>query len=256
MSDRTPYTYFVLHIPTGLKYYGSKYGKGSHPDTFWKSGGYFTSSVKIKKLLKEYGIDSFKAEVRKVFNSPDQALNYEYRFLKKVNALSKSDWLNENLGGEKFRNVGPASEQALVSQRNKKQTPEGNAKRSASLIGRVISEDTKKRMSLSQLNRPTDKEESRRNKIREKAIGRSHSNDTKSKLSNIVSQTRWINNGTEQKKVSVGDLLGYIDLGWKSGRILTVVSCPHCGTTGVKHNIVRRHFDKCNYKGTKKCLNA
>ena len=112
-------------------------------------------------------------------------------------------------------------------------------------MGRVISEDTKKRMSLSQLNRPADREESRRNKIREKAIGRSHNTDTKSKLSDIVSQTRWINNGTEQKKVSVSALSGYTDLGWKNGRILQVVSCPHCGATGVKHNIVRRHFDNC-----------
>jgi hypothetical protein len=248
MSDRTPYTYFVLHIPTGLKYYGSKYGKDSTPDTFWKPGGYFTSSLKVKKLLKEYGIDSFKAEVRKVFENPDQALNYEYRFLKKVRALDKSEWLNENLGGEKFRNVGPASEKALASQRKKKQTPEGNAKRSASLIGRVISEDTKKRMSLSQLNRPSDREERRRDKIREKAIGREHNDNTKSKLSNIVSQTRWINNGTEQKKISAAELLSYIDLGWKNGRIFQVVSCPHCGATGVKHNIVRRHFEKCKGK--------
>jgi hypothetical protein len=77
MSDRIPYTYFVLHIPTGKKYYGSKYGKGSTPETFWKPGGYFTSSEKVKNLLQEYGANSFRAEVRKVFDTPDQALNYE-----------------------------------------------------------------------------------------------------------------------------------------------------------------------------------
>lgn len=248
MSDRIPYTYFVLHIPTGLKYYGSKYGKGANPNTFWKSGGYFTSSVKVKNLLKEYGINSFRAEIRKVCKSPEEALNYEYRFLKKVNAINKSDWLNENLGGEKFKNVGPASEKALASQKRKKQTPEGNAKRSASLMGRVISEDTKKRMSLTQLNRPADKENSRRDKIREKAIGRGHNDNTKSKLSEIVSQTRWINNGIDQKKVSSSEMSSYIDLGWKNGRILQIVTCPHCNATGVKHNIVRRHFDKCKGK--------
>ena len=89
MSDRTPYTYFVLHIPTGLKYYGSKYGKGADPKTFWKPGGYFTSSVKVKKLLEDYGSDTFRAEVRKTFMSPDQALKYEYKFLHKVKALTK-----------------------------------------------------------------------------------------------------------------------------------------------------------------------
>ncbi len=245
MSDRTPYTYFVLHIPTGKKYYGSKYGKGSDPETFWKTDGYFTSSTKIKDLLQEYGADSFRAEVRKVFNTPDQALKYEYRFLNKVGALNKTEWLNENLGGEKFRNVGPASSKALESQRKKKQTSEGNAKRSASLKGRIISDETKKRMSISQLARPRDDEEVRRNKIRVKATGRAHDDTTKSKLSSIVSQTRWVNNGIDQKKVNLNDLDGYITLGWKHGRILQVVSCPHCGATGVKHNIVRKHFDKC-----------
>lgn len=251
MSDRIPYTYFVWHIPTGKKYYGSKYGRGADPATFWKPGGYFTSSAKVKELLQKYGADSFRAEVRKVFEQPDQALKYEYRFLSKVNAINNTEWLNENLGGEKFRNVGPATSKALESQRKKKQTPEGNAKRSASLAGRIISSETRKRMSNSQLARPKDKEEVRRNKIRIKATGRAHNNTTKSKLSSIVSQTRWINNGIEQKKVNVDELDSYIKLGWINGRILQVVSCPHCGATGVKHNIVRKHFDNCKQKDKK-----
>ena len=109
MSHRIPYTYYVFHRPTGLKYYGSKYGKNANPNTFWKPNGYFTSSKKVKKLIIEYGIDSFDAEVRKIFDSPDKAINYEYKFLKKVKALLKDDWLNDNYGGEKFRNIGPAS---------------------------------------------------------------------------------------------------------------------------------------------------
>lgn len=248
MSDRTPYTYFVLHIPTGKKYYGSKYGKGADPTLFWKSGGYFTSSEKIKNLLLEYGADSFRAEVRKVFNSPDEAVTYEYKFLNKVNALNKDEWLNENLGGKKFRNVGPASSKALESQRNKKQSKEGNAKRSASLKGRILSEETKRRISRAQRIRPADKEEARRNKIRIKAIGRLHNDTTKAKLSSVVSQTRWVNNGIEQKKVNLEELDSYLFTGWKNGRILQIVSCPHCGATGAKHNIVRKHFDKCKGK--------
>ena len=245
MSDRIPYTYFVLHIPTGLKYYGSKYGKGANPDTFWKSGGYFTSSVKVKNLVKEYGIDSFKAEVRKVFESPDQALNYEYRFLKKVSALDKSEWLNENLGGEKFRNFGPASEKTLAKMRGRKMSAESNQKRSNTLKGRVVTEETRKKMSEVQKNRSTEQEQARRDKIRKHATGRGHSDEVKQALSSIVSQTRWVNNGTEQKKVHIDDLENAINNGWTNGRILTVVTCPHCGATGVKHNIVRRHFDKC-----------
>lgn len=248
MSDRTPYTYFVLHIPTGKKYYGSKYGKGANPNTFWKEGGYFTSSTKVKKLIEEYGTNSFKAEVRKIFNTPDEALEYEYKFLKKVNALMKEEWLNANLGGEKFKNVGPASEKALASQRNKKQSLEGNIKRSKTLTGRIISDETKQKMSDAQHSRPIQKEEERRDKIRKHAIGRGHNDNTKSKLSKIVSRTRWINDGINQKKVDMLDLDNFLKLGWKQGRILEVVTCPHCGLTGVKHNLVRKHFDNCKEK--------
>jgi hypothetical protein len=248
MSDRTPYTYFVLHIPTGKKYYGSKYGKGANPNTFWKEGGYFTSSMKVKKLIEEYGTNSFKAEVRKIFNTPDEALEYEYKFLKKVNALVKEEWLNENLGGKKFRNVGPASEKALASQRKKKQSPEGNAKRSKTLTGRIISDETKQKRLDVHYSRPIQKEEERRDKIRKHATGRGHNVNTKSKLSKIVSRTRWINNGINQKKVDMLDLDSFLKLGWKQGRILEVVTCPHCGLTGVKHNLVRKHFDHCKEK--------
>ena len=248
MSDRIPYTYFVLHIPTGKKYYGSKYGKGSNPETFWKQGGYFASSVKVKTLLQEYGADSFRAEVRKIFDSPDKALNYEYRFLKKVNAVKKDDWLNENLGGEKFRHIGPVSEKTLIKLRNRKMTAESNQKRSIKLKGRVITEETRKKMSEVQKNRSEEKEQARRDKIRQHAIGRGHSDEVKQSLSKTVSETRWVNNGVEQKKVHINDLENALSNGWINGRILTIVTCPHCGATGVKHNIVRKHFDKCKYK--------
>ena len=250
MSDRTPYTYFLLHLPTGLKYYGSKYGKGSNPESFWKPGGYFTSSAKVKKLVEEYGVNSFRAEVRKIFSNPDQALRYEYKFLKKVKALKKNDWLNDNYGGEKFRHVGPASEKTLQAQRNKKQSLESNIKRSNALKGRIITNETRKKMSEVQKNRSIEDETTRREKIRQHALGRHQTEEVKKELSNIVSNTRWVNKEMIQKKVHKDELASYINDGWNNGRILTKVTCPHCGITGVKHNIVRRHFDKCTKKET------
>jgi hypothetical protein len=133
----------------------------------------------------------------------------------------------------------------LLAQRNKKQSPESNIKRSNSLKGRIISDETRQKMSEVQKTRPREKEEERRSKIRDKALGRGHSDETKSKLSEIFSGTKWINNGTNQKAIDPKNLDQYLSEGWKLGRILTIVTCPHCGKSGVKHNIVRRHFDKC-----------
>jgi hypothetical protein len=245
MFNKIPYTYFVLHVPTGLKYYGSKYGRDADPDKFWTTGGYFTSSVKVKQLILEYGVDSFNAVVRKKFKTAEEALEYEYRFLKKVGALKKDDWLNKNMGGKEFKNVGPASEKALESQRNKKQTPEGNRKRSEASKGIPKSEKTRHKMKQVWSNRSIEDDLERRDKLRKKATGRGHSEDTRKELSKIVSETRWINNGVDQKKIHKDDLEHWLSEGWNKGRILEIVTCPHCGSTGVKHNIVRRHFDKC-----------
>jgi hypothetical protein len=249
-----PYTYFLLHKPTGLKYYGVKFSKRSNPKLFWVPGGYYSSSVKVKELITQYGADSFKAEVRKTFNSVEDAVKYEYKFLRKVNAVAKNDWLNQCAIGEKFycimseeaRKV--ASDRMKIQMKNFKPTAESNQKRSKTLMGRVITADTRKKMSEVQQNRPRDLEDARRDKIRKHAIGRGHSDEVKQSLSSIVSQTRWINNGTEQKKVHIDELENAVNNGWKNGRILTVITCPHCGATGVKHNIVRRHFDKCKSK--------
>jgi hypothetical protein len=201
MFNKIPYTYFVLHVPTGLKYYGSKYGRDADPDKFWKTGGYFTSSVKVKQLILEYGVDSFRSIVRKKFKTAEEALEYEYRFLKKVGALKNDEWLNKNLGGKKFKNVGPASEKTLESQRNKKQTPEGNKKRSEATKGIPKSEKTRHKMKHTWENRSVEDDLERRDKLRKKATGRGHSEDTRKELSKIVSETRWINNSVSQKKI-------------------------------------------------------
>jgi hypothetical protein len=48
-----PFTYLIKHIPTGRNYYGVRYKKGCHPNDLWLK--YFTSSKKIKGLIKKYG---------------------------------------------------------------------------------------------------------------------------------------------------------------------------------------------------------
>lgn len=249
-----PYTYFLYHNPTGFKYYGVKFGKRANPELFWVPGGYYSSSVKVKELINNYGADSFRAEVRKKFTCVEDAIRYEYKFLRKVNAVSKNDWLNQCAISDKFYCMMGEEARKASSERMKKQmknfkpSAESNQKRSNTLKGRVITKETRKKMSEVQKNRSEEKEQARRDKIRQHAIGRGHSDEVKQSLSKIVSETRWVNNGVEQKKVHVNDLKNALSNGWINGRILTIVTCPHCGATGVKHNIVRKHFDKCKHK--------
>lgn len=92
------YTYYIKHLKTGLQYYGVKYGKNSDPNKFWVPNGYFTSSKIIKAMVKDQGMSAFHAEVRKTFTDKKEAVEYEQRFLRKVNAPFSHLWLNQAYG--------------------------------------------------------------------------------------------------------------------------------------------------------------
>jgi hypothetical protein len=98
-----PYTYYLYHVPTDQRYYGARYKKGCSPDDLWNT--YFSSSHLVHDLIKRYGKDSFIYEVRKTFNTSDEAVSWESKFLKKINAQYNDKWLNRHNGSSNF--IGP-----------------------------------------------------------------------------------------------------------------------------------------------------
>ena len=87
-----PYTYLLKHIPTGKFYYGCRFAEGCNPADFWKD--YKTSSKYVKQLIEQYGADSFVFEIRKTFDDKQSARNWETKVLKKLNVVSRKDFLN------------------------------------------------------------------------------------------------------------------------------------------------------------------
>ena len=124
MSIYLPFTYFIFHLPTGFKYYGAKFSKGCHPSDLWTK--YFTSSKKVKQLIEEYGKDSFVYEIRKTFTNKDDCLKWENKVLERMHVLEKDDWLNNHIGGHRFRNNG-----------HNNYSPEARAKMSAANKGKI-----------------------------------------------------------------------------------------------------------------------
>ena len=104
MNIYQPYTYLIKFLPTGQVYYGSSYANNKHkvsnPEQLWIT--YFTSSKIITNLIKQHGIESFQFEVRKIFENRHDAVNWETRVLKKVNAKQNPLWLNKSNGGKDF----------------------------------------------------------------------------------------------------------------------------------------------------------
>jgi len=89
-----PFTYLVKHIPTNRYYYGVKIKKGCHPYDLWTK--YFTSSKKVKGLIRRYGKKSFIFEIRKTFKTPQAALNWENKVLRRMKVIYRDDFLNQS----------------------------------------------------------------------------------------------------------------------------------------------------------------
>lgn len=89
-----PYTYCLLHKPSGRRYYGSRYAKGCNPADLWIL--YFTSSNTIKKLILEDGKESFSFEVRKTFLTKEAALMWEQKVLCRLKVTKNDKWINES----------------------------------------------------------------------------------------------------------------------------------------------------------------
>jgi hypothetical protein len=93
-----PYTYLIKHRPTDKVYYGFRAANKVDPQQdLWKQ--YFTSSPRVQQLIEETGADSFDVEVRKVFETKEQASAWETRVLRKCKVLQDDRWINQNIAG-------------------------------------------------------------------------------------------------------------------------------------------------------------
>jgi hypothetical protein len=89
-----PYFYIIRHKSSGVYYAGSKRSKHSNPDNLLKENGYTTSSKVVNQIIADEGITSFEIVKIRVFDTPEQAYQYETRFLKRVNAANNPSFLN------------------------------------------------------------------------------------------------------------------------------------------------------------------
>jgi hypothetical protein len=208
-NKMTPYFYKILHKNTGKIYVGSQYGKNSDPKNLWKS--YFSSSVYVKKLIEQYGTESF--EILMIKERPD-AREYEQRYLLRMYYA---------LGRDKFcdifinKNLSPG---ILLTE---EMIEKANIKRRISMpiASKKLLEEGRHNFQLF----PNAGEYEHVRKLRsERMMGNTYSlgkmvtNETRNKIAEGVKgntnvrNTKWWNNGKQRKrsKVCPGE-------GWKEG---------------------------------------
>lgn len=135
-----PYTYFIYHVPTGMKYYGARYSKNCSPNDLWVT--YFTSSKEVHRLIEQYGKDSFRVQVRRIFDTAAAAIKWEGRVLKNINARQRSDFLNKHNNDGL---VGLSGD--LNPMRNPQHLASWKASTKKTKVGRKLSEEHKNAIS-------------------------------------------------------------------------------------------------------------
>lgn len=191
MNIYQPYTYLIRFKPTGKLYYGASYAnsksKVSNPFQFWNT--YFTSSKYIKDLVNKHGKDAFEVQVRKVFETAEQALRCEKKVLTRFNAKFNDNWINKSNG---YGTSGFT-----------KHTQETKDKISKANKGRKLPTKTKEhkeKLSISNKGKPLTLE--KKEKLRQANTGRKMPEHVKEMLREI-SKTRVVSEETRQKMSAV-----------------------------------------------------
>ena len=179
-----PFFYIIEHTPVSKYYAGSKFTKsGNTTDSsiFMTEFGYQTSSDIIENIIKKEGLAAFKIRKIRHFETAEEALEYEVRFLKRVNAKDSLKWYNQTNGSKDFKFKGGIP-----------RSKEVKAKISKANIGRKHSAETKAKISKAvKLNMTA---ESKAKHLKSKQC---ISIEVRAKMSKAKSGRKWFNNGSK-----------------------------------------------------------
>ena len=163
MTIYSPYVYSIIFINPetqlkeyyiGARYANSKYNGIAHPSDLFKS--YFTSSNIMLDYIKKYGIEHFHCKVRKVFKTKKETMVYEKKLLTKLNAKNRQDFINRSNGGLSYYSHVLSEEtkrKMSVAKKGKKFTEEHKNKLKLNHkgnSGRKATEEAKRNMSAAQ----------------------------------------------------------------------------------------------------------
>jgi hypothetical protein len=210
-----PYTYILTHLPSGKQYYGVRTANKLPPkDDLWNT--YFSCGVRVKQLIKTDGKNSFSVKIDKTFVTAEEAIKYEKQYLESLN-LPNDHWLNLNISGA-IVETPEVTERRRKAQTGKKHSSESRKKRSEAMK-KFWSIESNKQKALGANNH---------------WYGKTHSDDTKHKLSKLASSRPRKPHSEETKQKMSAPRSPYV-----------LLCCSHCGKEGRGGNMTRYHFNNC-----------
>ena len=171
MLKNIPFTYLLKHIPTNKYYYGVRFKKGCHPNDLWIK--YFTSSKKVKGLIKRYGKKSFIFEIRKTFKTQQEAINWENKVLKRMKVIYRNDFLNltnnKSIDPNYLSKIMMGKRNNFYGKKHTKETIEKlrlyNTGKNNPMYGKQRTEEVKQKLRLANLGKKHTKESIKKMRI-------------------------------------------------------------------------------------------
>jgi len=171
-----PFTYLVGWSEHKTFYYGVRFKIGCGPSDLWTS--YFTSSKYVKDFRFKFGEPDI-IQIRKVFESIDEARNWEHKVLRRIKVATRQDFLNktdnkcwpDNRGlkrSEEFKkHLSRLFKGKKLTEEHKRKIAIGNSGKrpasfgaavSAGMVGVKYSKDTIEKRRLAQIGLKRSKE--------------------------------------------------------------------------------------------------
>ncbi|NBS94318.1 MAG: hypothetical protein EBS91_11290 [Betaproteobacteria bacterium] len=244
-----PYTYLIGWKKFSKFYYGVRYAWNSHPSDLMKT--YFSSSESVREMISENGIPDL-IEIRKTFDSVDSARVWEHKVLRRMKVTADEKWLNKTdnksispMPGESnpmFGKVGELHPRfgsthsdetkqviGFKSSLKKGNMPDGFSEKMRQIVtGRIHKDESKLKIKVKLTGR-TLSDSHIENIMKNHAdfsgennpfFGKSHSDESRSKMREKRQGKRWIHNLLQNKRMLVkeSEINDFLSQGWSKGK--------------------------------------
>lgn len=213
-----PYTYLIGWSTHKIWYYGVRFARGCNPRDLWNP--YKTSSKYVKQFIEQYG-EPDVIEVRKTFNTAEQAQVWEEKVLRKMRVVSRDDFLNKT-------DTNRIKSEAITNGLKKywaNLTPAERSERSSKAVAAMISAPKKH---IDPLRRSEW--------VKRYWYSMSPSERSLANQKSREGSVEYYKKLTAEEKTARAK---------KAVAATPTLTCPHCGKSGKKGNMYRWHFNNC-----------
>jgi len=254
-SIYTPYFYIIQHIESKKLYAGSRFKSGCHPEEFFRTNGYQTSSEIINSIIEQEGLSAFIILRIDTYCDNIHPYDYETSFLECLDCAKSPDWYNGHNNDGKCPAYGTSQFRQLMINKYGDEFYNNPTKNKETCLERYGVDHQNKRESEKLRLSTAAIELNKRQDMIDMLLERNTNNnpsktpENRIRLSGKLKETnqKMLEQGTHptQKQHNRDAASAKMKITMAN---LPILICPHCKIEGKGSNMNRWHFDNCKLK--------